>query len=43
MLHAASVTAATAAGEKGVCRGVVPLKDKAKGCGRVVETCALLK
>ena len=38
----ASVTAATGAGERRVCLGVVPVKVRAKGGGRVVETYALL-
>ena len=38
----ASVTAATGASERRVCLGVVPLKVRAKGGGRVVETYALL-
>ena len=38
----ASVTVATGAGEKRVCLGVVPVKVRAKGGGRVVETYALL-
>ena len=38
----ASVTAATGTGERRVCLGVVPLKVRAKGGGRVVETYALL-
>ena len=38
----ASVAAATGAGERHVCLGVVPLKVRAKGGGRVVETYALL-
>ena len=38
----ASVTAATGAGERRVYLGVVPVKVRAKGGGRVVETYALL-
>lgn len=36
------MTAATGAGERCVCLGVVPVKVKAKGGARVVETYALL-
>ena len=38
----ASVTAATGAGERRVCLGVLPVKVKAKGGTRIVETYALL-
>ena len=37
----ASVTIATRAGERRVCLGVVPVKVRAKGGGRVVETCPI--
>ena len=38
----ASITVATGAGERCVCLGVLPVKVRAKGGGRVVETYALL-
>ena len=38
----ASITVATGAGERSVCLGVLPVKVRAKGGGRVVETYALL-
>ena len=38
----ASITVATGAGERRVCLGVLPVKVRAKGGGRVVETYALL-
>ena len=36
------MTAATVAGERRICLGVLPVKIKAKGGTRVVETYALL-
>ena len=38
----ASITAATGAGERHICLGVLPVKVKAKGGTRIVETYALL-
>ena len=38
----ASVTAATGAGERQICLGVLPVKVKARGGTRIVETYALL-